>query len=337
MRTLDSNTDQPPGAEIDSLPTAEAQSSPARPLRVWPVFAIFFSAFAVCAAMQIPVVVVIAAVVIARGGKPQDIMDWFQTPLGFTAVAIPAQIGLLAVWWLASTYGDPRARGHRAIGKTTLSVPAYLCIAAASIAVLYVGGPLSEAGSQLFGEWQSDNLVATLYHNISWPAGIALILFIGLVPAFVEELFFRGYVQRRLLDRWPGGVVVPLVAVMFAAFHGTPAWALGVLPLGLWFGVLAWRTGSLWPGIVCHGVVNGSVTAWRVGASLGVLSDEAPPAVLYAFMAFVFGCLIVSAVILLRVRRGDDDYHRPAATGAPIASASTPHKSASDSTTTSGR
>jgi membrane protease YdiL (CAAX protease family) len=334
---MDTNACESPREAIEEHPPVETRPAPARPLRVWPVFAIYFGAFAMCAAVQIPVAVVMAVVVVLRGGKPDEIVKLMGTPLGFIALALPAQLGLLGVWWWASTYGDPRVRASRAIGQTMLSAPALVCIVIASLAALYLGDPLSEVGLQLFGQWGSDTFITRLYDHITWPTGIALVLFIGLAPAFVEEFFFRGYMQRRLLARWPAAVVVPLVAVLFAAFHGTPAWALGVLPLGLWFGVLAWRTGSLWPGIACHAFINGSVTGWRAGVALGALPDHVPSAVFYVFLGAAFACLAASAVILWRGGRPNRDYQRTADADAPIASGSNPQRSASDSMTTSGR
>jgi len=143
-----------------------------------------------------------------------------------------------------------------------------------------------------------------MYDQLTWPSGIALVLFISLLPAFSEEIFFRGYMQRRLLLRWSPWVVLPLVSVIFAAFHGTPVWALTVLPLGLWFGVLAWRTGSLWPGIICHGFINGSVNAIRVGEKLGVWSeDEVPTAAYYAILGVSLASLAGTAWLLARYRK----------------------------------
>ncbi len=85
-----------------------------------------------------------------------------------------------------------------------------------------------------------------------------------------------------------------MVALIFAAFHGTPTWALGVLPLGLWFGILAWRTGSLWPGMLCHGFLNGSVSAWQVGATLGLWPKELSDTAYQVGIGLVVACLLVS-------------------------------------------
>jgi membrane protease YdiL (CAAX protease family) len=71
---------------------------------------------------------------------------------------------------------------------------------------------------------------------------------------FSEELFFRGILTRLLLRYWSVVIVVPLVAMLFAAAHFE--WRIGPLLLGLATTALyAWRR-SLWPGIVLHAIAN---------------------------------------------------------------------------------
>ena len=38
--------------------------------------------------------------------------------------------------------------------------------------------------------------------------------------------------------------------------------------LGLWLGVLAYRTGSIWSGIFCHAAINSGWNVWQVGKKL---------------------------------------------------------------------
>ncbi len=78
----------------------------------------------------------------------------------------------------------------------------------------------------------------------------------GLAP-LVEELVFRGLLYGWLAGRW-GTVVAWIVSSLaFAAAHIELAHVILVLPLGLWFGWLRRRTGSLWPSLVSHMVNNG--------------------------------------------------------------------------------
>ncbi len=85
---------------------------------------------------------------------------------------------------------------------------------------------------------------------------ISLALLAGLAP-LVEELIFRGLLFGWLAGRWGGGLAFVLSSLAFAAAHVEPAHAILVLPLGLMFGLLRWRTGSLWPSLVAHMANNG--------------------------------------------------------------------------------
>jgi membrane protease YdiL (CAAX protease family) len=77
----------------------------------------------------------------------------------------------------------------------------------------------------------------------------------ALGAAVSEELIFRGVLQNSLSSRLRGWIAVLITAAVFAILHTIwrfpPAFILGVF-----LGVLYWRTGSLWPPIVAHLTIN---------------------------------------------------------------------------------
>ncbi|MBX9944680.1 MAG: CPBP family intramembrane metalloprotease [Reyranella sp.] len=85
---------------------------------------------------------------------------------------------------------------------------------------------------------------------------VGLVVLAGLAP-LAEELVFRGLLYGWLEGRWGGAVAWIASSLAFAAAHVEPAHAILVLPLGLLFGWLRWRTGSLWPSLVAHTANNG--------------------------------------------------------------------------------
>ena len=89
---------------------------------------------------------------------------------------------------------------------------------------------------------------------------ITLALLAGLAP-LVEELVFRGLLYGWLESRWGSGLAFVVSSLAFAAAHVEPAHAFLVLPLGLLFGLLRWRTRSLWPSLVAHVANNGMAVA----------------------------------------------------------------------------
>lgn len=87
------------------------------------------------------------------------------------------------------------------------------------------------------------------------------------VVALPEEFFYRGYLQARLKQAWPGGArifgvtVGPaflLVALLFALGHLAvfQAWRLAVFFPALLFGYLRERTGTVMGSTLLHAIFN---------------------------------------------------------------------------------
>jgi sodium transport system permease protein len=88
---------------------------------------------------------------------------------------------------------------------------------------------------------------------------VYLVVVLALVPALVEELFFRGFLLGALDEDGKSPVrAVVGSAVLFALFHLLVSNAIAVerlppsLLLGLLLGWLAYRAGSIWPGVLLH-------------------------------------------------------------------------------------
>lgn len=103
-----------------------------------------------------------------------------------------------------------------------------------------------------------------------------------IVVALVEELFFRGYVLRRLASVCSPAFAVLASAGLFAFAHGQYQQAdwlnvlsvLVVLWAGVIFALLTRLTGSLWPAIVAHSLLNlpQTVTVFLVFVPLAMLA-----------------------------------------------------------------
>ncbi|TWJ03556.1 hypothetical protein JN11_01102 [Mucilaginibacter frigoritolerans] len=84
------------------------------------------------------------------------------------------------------------------------------------------------------------------------------VLFIGLIPAIVEEFMFRGVLQTIFL-KWTKNahVAIWITAILFSAFHMEFFGFLPRLLLGLLFGYFVVWTGSIWPAVWAHFLNNG--------------------------------------------------------------------------------
>lgn len=85
---------------------------------------------------------------------------------------------------------------------------------------------------------------------------IGMWLAYALLPALAEELMYRGVVMPQISRRWGAAWGIGVTAGLFAFSHLDPAGFLPRLVMGTWFGLLAWRTGSLWASTWAHALNN---------------------------------------------------------------------------------
>ncbi|MEX0648623.1 MAG: CPBP family intramembrane glutamic endopeptidase [Balneolaceae bacterium] len=84
------------------------------------------------------------------------------------------------------------------------------------------------------------------------------LLHIALVPAFCEEILFRGYILRAFEKSW--GIITAIVisGIVFGLFHIQLTNLLPLATLGMFFAGFTWLSASLWPAIAAHFINNGS-------------------------------------------------------------------------------
>ncbi len=87
-------------------------------------------------------------------------------------------------------------------------------------------------------------------------AGFAVFVILATVMAGIcEESLFRGAIQGTLERKGPRRAVI-YTAILFAAFHLNPWEFVPILFLGVMFGLIVVRTGSLLPAMVAHACNN---------------------------------------------------------------------------------
>jgi sodium transport system permease protein len=97
---------------------------------------------------------------------------------------------------------------------------------------------------------------------------------IGLLAGICEELLFRGPIQAALVRRLPIGLALGAGGFLFAAAHmdlsGMPERTI----LGIILGWIVWRSGSILPAMILHGVYDGVSLAWAAHAMQRGISDS---------------------------------------------------------------
>ncbi|HYP89423.1 MAG TPA: type II CAAX endopeptidase family protein [Polyangiaceae bacterium] len=124
--------------------------------------------------------------------------------------------------------------------------------------------PLSELLAELTARHlprdvnNAETMIVALTKGVTPPELVGVVVATALVPAIVEELFFRGLLTRGFLGR--GNLLALTVpSVMFALFHLEPTQAAGAFVLGFGFGIARLYTDSVLTSILCHLVYNGYV------------------------------------------------------------------------------
>ena len=90
-------------------------------------------------------------------------------------------------------------------------------------------------------------------------------LFISLVPAICEEIVFRGYITARLSDLLSPIETIVVQAALFALIHLSPVVFPSHFVMGVVFGIVRRRAGSLYPSMFAHAAWNACVVFSEVG------------------------------------------------------------------------
>ena len=84
-----------------------------------------------------------------------------------------------------------------------------------------------------------------------------LFIAVVIIAPLGEELLFRGFLQQILEKHWKDVTKAVLVtALFFAMIHMNPYWFVQIYILGILLGFLAWKTKSVLPPLILHGINN---------------------------------------------------------------------------------
>jgi membrane protease YdiL (CAAX protease family) len=195
--------------------------------------------------------------------SPDWLTEFTQTRFGLLVVILPGQLVFLAASVGAAAFSSETFRQRLALERGCLPLWTWAVFV---LATPVVGIASSLLLSQLVDEPSEQLRLMSEMMRAHAQGGfvVVLLLLVGVLPGFVEELLFRGYMQSRLLRRWPPVVAIAASTLVFAAAHMDPLHVVGVLPLGIWLGLVAWRADSVWPAMLCHGINNAIAVAGTV-------------------------------------------------------------------------
>lgn len=195
---------------------------------------------------------VLASVVVAVLGGGESASE---TPIGVLAVALVAGwSAILAGMWVASDRaGSGRPTDDYGISFAPIDALG-LGIGALSqlvlVKVVYL--PLEEIWPNTFTDDRLQENAKDLIDRAGGASTLLLFVIVAFGAPVVEELFYRGLLQRSLAARFNDGVVVVGVAAVFALVHFRPVEYPGLFAFGLVLGLTAIRTDRLGMPILTH-------------------------------------------------------------------------------------
>ncbi len=186
----------------------------------------------------------------------------FEAWVAVHALAVSA-VG--TVWLMGLRRADSPLRALRLVRPRT-TVPATVVLAGAALAfsigaTFLYGLAVDQLGIEALRPREVEE-------EIIFPGmGILLTLqALALVTPISEEVLFRGFVLRGMMQNIGPGPAVVGTALVFAAFHLDPGTVIPIFFTGLALGFVYVKTGSLWPCIAAHAGQNAlALLAVRAG------------------------------------------------------------------------
>ncbi len=169
-------------------------------------------------------------------------------------------------------------------------------------AAIAVGGLVGAAGYLVAGaivmltqrivppQWVKTFDPGRLFLGPLWERALFAAIAVLLAPP-CEEIAFRGYVQSTILLRRGPAQAILGAAFLFSLMHLNPVLFPALFLLGIVFGWLTWRAGSIWPAVAAHAVNNGIT-------SVLVLALGAPPEHEAAPLSAIATSLVVGGAAL---------------------------------------
>lgn len=114
--------------------------------------------------------------------------------------------------------------------------------------------PMPESVRKLV-DWFREAMDASyrLLAQASSPAEFAFVVVtVALVPAVCEEFLFRGLVQSSFAEKYGGLQAAVLAGTIFGLYHLNPFGIVPLVSLGIFFGYVVYRSGSLLLAVTAH-------------------------------------------------------------------------------------
>ncbi len=176
-------------------------------------------------------------------------------PIDLVAVLVPLALARRARVH-ADEFGLAVGRGAVRPGDFGIAIGIYL----SAVPTFLFAGMLNEWISARAGVDATQDIVRSLLASSAARESVLVFATVAIAVPILEEILFRGLLQRALRTRMTAAGAICVTAVLFAAAHSNAA--VPVFVIGLALGIACEVTGSVWPGVLVHAIHNGSQLAY---------------------------------------------------------------------------
>ncbi|MBQ3071335.1 MAG: CPBP family intramembrane metalloprotease [Tidjanibacter sp.] len=277
-----------PFAEDRKTPFTEDKKAPARSARKFPTWVDLFATVGIFVLSSL-VGSLLAIVIMKLRGTESLTPDL--TLLYYLVQMLPP---IAYIVWLRRKAQRPSAL-HFGVRRVNLPILLW------GVAVLLASSVVLEPLLLLFPKEE--------YQNVTDMVGLGgwAILSVVVCAPILEEILFRGLIFESCRERFGSGAAVLISALLFGLVHGVPVQIINAFVVGLIFGYIYLRTGSLLSVIILHAINNGIAyisLAFFGDAADTTLRDLIGPDwlywTIYGLSAVVFVYAMVRLVLNLR-------------------------------------
>jgi uncharacterized protein len=131
---------------------------------------------------------------------------------------------------------------------------------------------------------------------------VLVVVTVALVPAVCEELLFRGLVQSSIAQTTNGFRAALFTGIIFGAYHLNPFSIVPLIVLGVFFGFLVYRSGSIVVAIAAHffnNFVACTATYLNLQDDFVLIAPHTAPTVALHIMNFVFATFVFGGATMV--------------------------------------
>jgi len=173
-----------------------------------------------------------------------------------TPIAVPfSYIFTFIVYYFAVMKPQKQAfKFNYSAKRISLFLPALLMFIGMAVVAEAVIGLIPTQGG-FWEKWYQEISEALLGKFEKYP--VVTIFMVGIIAPFFEETFFRGFILKGLLNNnMKPEKAIAISALIFGVFHLNPWQMVGGFLLGLILGLVFYKTGTLFAGIIIHAINN---------------------------------------------------------------------------------